>query len=120
MIRKVYLDFIRDKIAKGNLKWLFSRGRQYFLIHTSFLIGKPLCGPILGTFFTTYKCNYRCRMCDLPSREKKLLEKGLKELPTANLKALLKDFADLGTAGIGFTGGEPLMREDIFELLEYA
>jgi MoaA/NifB/PqqE/SkfB family radical SAM enzyme len=35
------------------------------------------------------------------------------------MKAVLRDFAILGTVGIGFTGGEPLLRKDIFELLRY-
>jgi MoaA/NifB/PqqE/SkfB family radical SAM enzyme len=95
-------------------------GLRYALIRASFLINRPLCGPILGTLITNYNCNYHCEMCGLPSRDKQLKEKGLKELSTARLKQLLKDFSGLGTAGIGFTGGEPLIREDIFELLKYA
>lgn len=120
MIRKIYSDFIRDKTLKGDIKWLFRMGLRYALIRASFLIGRPLCGPILGTLITNYKCNYHCEMCNLPLQDGRLKEKGLKELSTVQLKQLLKDFSDLGTAGIGFTGGEPLIREDIFELLKYA
>lgn len=120
MIRKVYLDFIKDKIAKRDVGWFFKRILQYLLTYASFYSGYPLCGPILGTFVTNYKCNYRCKMCDFPDRDQQLRGRGLKELSTTQLKQLLKDFSDLGTAGIGFTGGEPLLREDIFELLRYA
>jgi MoaA/NifB/PqqE/SkfB family radical SAM enzyme len=35
------------------------------------------------------------------------------------MKQILKDFANIGTSGIGFTGGEPLLRKDIFEMLAY-
>lgn len=120
MVRKVYLDFVKDKIAKREVGWLFKRALQYLFTYASFYSGYPLCGPILGTFVTNYRCNYHCKMCDFPDREQRLRNKGLKELSTAQLKQLLKDFRDLGTAGIGFTGGEPLLREDIFELLKYA
>jgi len=58
-------------------------------------------------------------MCDLPLRDKALKERGLKELSTLQLKGVIKSFADLGIAGIGFTGGEPLLRADIYELLKY-
>lgn len=119
MIRKVYLDFIKRKISQKDMLWVFRRAIQYALIHISFLIGRPLCGPILGTLVTNYTCNYRCGMCNLPSRDLTLKKKNLKELTTSEMKAILKDFALLRTAGIGFTGGEPLLRKDIFELLKY-
>lgn len=120
MIRKVYLDFIKDKVAKKDLKWLIKRARQYFLIQISYRLRRPLCGPVLGTLFTTYKCNYRCKMCNLPLREEEFRKKGREELSTSHMKGLLEDFRALGTNGIGFTGGEPLLRKDIFELLAYA
>lgn len=119
MIRKIYTDFIKKRIYQKDVDWLFKRGLQYLLIHVSFLMGKPLCGPILGTLVTNYSCNYHCKMCDLPLRDKVFKKRGLKEFSTSQLKQLLKEFAELGTAGIGFTGGEPLLRKDIFELIKY-
>ena len=53
-------------------------------------------------------------------RDKMLKVRGLKELTTTQLKNSLKDLAGLGVSGIGFTGGEPLLRKDIFELIKYA
>lgn len=120
MIRKVYRDFIRDKASKGDIRWLFRRGVQYALTHASYFLGRPLCGPILGTLVTNYNCNYRCSMCDLPLRDGELRAGGLKEFATGQMKQVLRDFAVLGTSGIGFTGGEPLLRKDIFELLTYS
>jgi MoaA/NifB/PqqE/SkfB family radical SAM enzyme len=119
MIRKVYLDFIRDKLAGRELRWLLSRAVQYGLLHASYLFKKPFCGPVLGTLVTNYSCNYRCVMCDLRLRDQELRGRGLRELDTAGMKKVLSSFAALGTSGIGFTGGEPLLRKDIFELLAY-
>ncbi|MFH1245103.1 MAG: radical SAM protein, partial [Candidatus Omnitrophota bacterium] len=82
--------------------------------------GRPLCGPILGTFLVTYRCNYRCKMCNFPQRCRYFQEKGWPELPTGEMKKILVDFAGLGVSGIGFTGGEPLLRDDIFELMRFA
>jgi MoaA/NifB/PqqE/SkfB family radical SAM enzyme len=42
------------------------------------------------------------------------------ELTTKEWKNAIRFFADRGTNSIVFTGGEPLMREDIGELLEFA
>lgn len=117
MIRKVYLDFIGSKLSKKEFHWLFSRGIQYLLTHASYFVRKPLCGPILGTLVTNYTCNYQCSMCDLKLRVQECRSKGLKELDTAQMKDILNSFAQLGASGIGFTGGEPLLRGDIFELL---
>jgi radical SAM protein with 4Fe4S-binding SPASM domain len=36
------------------------------------------------------------------------------------MKQVLDEFAALGTTGIGFTGGEPLLRSDIFTLLQHS
>ena len=119
-MRKVYWDFIGKKLLSGKLFWLLRKFFQFFLIHFSYWFKKPLTGPILGTFFVTFQCNYHCKMCDLPLRGKELHDKGLRELTTVQLKGVLHDFYKLGVAGVGFTGGEPLLRADIFELLAYA
>jgi len=117
LIRKVYIDFLRNKLSNREFRWLISRGTQYVLTYASMVMGKPLCGPILGTLVTNYSCNYRCTMCDLSLRDKELRGRGLKEFDTARMIHLLTEFARLGTSGIGFTGGEPLLRKDLFELL---
>lgn len=119
MIRKVYLDFIWQKLTGGQWTWLFKRGIQFGLIHASFALKRPLCGPILGSLVTNYSCNYRCIMCDMPSRDPLFRARGLKEMSTDEMKSVLKEFAALGISGVGFTGGEPLLRKDIMELLRY-
>ncbi len=118
MFRKVYFDLIKTRISNKEFGWFFTRVIQYFLTQASFLLKKPLCGPILGTLVTNYTCNYRCVMCDLPLRDEEMKKKGLRELSTSQLKQVLKEFAGLGVSGVGFTGGEPLLRHDIFELLQ--
>jgi len=42
------------------------------------------------------------------------------ELSTTEAKAVIKDLADFGSPVLLFSGGEPLMREDIFELISFA
>jgi MoaA/NifB/PqqE/SkfB family radical SAM enzyme len=42
---------------------------------------------------------------------------GEKELDTDSFRRIIGEFARLGTPGLGFTGGEPMLREDIYDLL---
>lgn len=112
MIRKDYQELI-DKTGFG---WLAKRGAQYLGLHLSSFLGRPLCGPALATLLVTYRCNYDCLICDISDRQ----QQGVQEFDTARFFSIIKEFAVLGAAGIGFTGGEPLLRPDIFELLACA
>lgn len=59
-------------------------------------------------------CNFNCRYCYFHSR------KYLKEISTSKAKQIiltLKHKFDIQS--IGFTGGEPLMRDDLFKILKY-
>lgn len=66
---------------------------------------------------TTMRCNLRCKHC---YRESSPDEKGYNELTTEEGKTLLDQMHKAGFRIIVFSGGEPLLREDIFELLEHA
>lgn len=46
--------------------------------------------------------------------------KGIEEVPVDVVKKNLKDLKELGVVYIDFTGGEPLLREDLPEILKYA
>lgn len=61
----------------------------------------------------TNRCNSKCRMCDIPANK-------LRELSTSEWKQVIKDAPLIGAETIVFSGGEPLLREDIFELISFA
>lgn len=71
----------------------------------------------MAVLLVTYRCNSRCLMCDLPMRAMKSTEP---EYTTEQWKDVIKQLAEIKTAGIGFTGGEPLVRSDTADLIEYA
>lgn len=119
VIRKVYRDFLLRKAAEGRLPWLARAAIRYGAVHFSALLRRPLAGPILGTLQTNYTCNLHCRICGLPERGESLRRSGLRELDTRGMLALIDGFAAIGTLGIGFTGGEPLLRPDLWELLAH-
>jgi MoaA/NifB/PqqE/SkfB family radical SAM enzyme len=59
-------------------------------------------------------------MCDITRQDTIRQQQGLREFDTARFCSIIEELAALGVAGIGFTGGEPLLRPDIFELLACA
>ena len=64
----------------------------------------------------TRACNLKCVHCYNDSGG----EKAANELETKEAKGVLDDLAGFGVPSVLFSGGEPLMRGDLFELLEYA
>ncbi|MFW9897884.1 MAG: radical SAM/SPASM domain-containing protein [Candidatus Thorarchaeota archaeon] len=79
----------------------------------SYLIGYPF--PVAMTFAVTYRCQCKCVHCSAGRH----LRKDRSELTTEEAKKLIDVSQDLGVTIIAFTGGEPLLREDIFELISY-
>jgi radical SAM protein with 4Fe4S-binding SPASM domain len=65
---------------------------------------------------TTRTCNLRCVHCYTDSENKKYGG----ELSTEEGLKLIDSLADFGIPSILFSGGEPLMRHDLFKLIEHA
>ena len=69
-------------------------------------------GPVM-VYNCTSRCNLRCIHCYSSSGA----TCSDNELDTAEAKKLLKEFAQYNCPVVLFSGGEPLLREDLFELL---
>ena len=63
----------------------------------------------------TKRCNLRCRHCYLAAGEQ-----AQEELTFDEIRALISSAARLGAVFVNFSGGEPLLRQDCFPLLEHA
>jgi len=66
-------------------------------------------------WLATYKCNCTCPFCEASAGEAHP-----DELTTLEAKALIDDLAQMGVKRFLISGGEPLERPDIIELMEYA
>ena len=66
-------------------------------------------------FEMTFRCNERCRHCYCP-RENDIKD----ELTTGEFKHILDDLEKMNVVEVTFTGGDLFVREDTFEILEYA
>ncbi|MCP4691080.1 MAG: radical SAM protein [Desulfobacterales bacterium] len=71
--------------------------------------GTPL--PVVANFAVTPRCPCRCWHCSFADRSKR------DELPLDRLQKAIAEVQDMGTSVIGITGGEPLLRKDLEEIL---
>jgi radical SAM protein with 4Fe4S-binding SPASM domain len=77
--------------------------------------------PIKAMFEITYRCNLRCRHCYVGSLARPDASgRPPQEMNTREICSVLDQLAETGCLTLGFTGGEPLMRKDIFDIMEYA
>jgi mycofactocin radical SAM maturase len=76
---------------------------------------RGLAAPICLTWELTYACNLACTHCLSSSGRRDPLE-----LSTAEAKALIDEIATMKIFYINIGGGEPMIRRDFFELVEYA
>ena len=66
-------------------------------------------------FELTYRCNFKCPHCYVNGSHKEG-----KELATKEVFSILNQMRDMGVFNVAFTGGEALLRKDIFDILAYA
>ena len=71
-------------------------------------------GPVV-VWNSTKTCNLRCRHCYMESDGRRY-----DELSTVEAKKFIDDLAEFKVPVLLFSGGEPLIRADFFELADYA
>jgi radical SAM protein with 4Fe4S-binding SPASM domain len=69
--------------------------------------------PLNAHLDLTYRCNERCGHCYVE-------QTGTGELTTGEVGGILEQLAEAGTLFLAISGGEPLLREDFFEVVEAA
>ncbi|TFH23894.1 radical SAM protein [Candidatus Bathyarchaeota archaeon] len=69
--------------------------------------------PLFCGHKLTYNCNLKCKMCPFWKRS-------TTDLSIENEKIILRKIYDSGVCGIAFEGGEPLLRKDLVEILDYS
>lgn len=62
----------------------------------------------------TNRCNLRCVMCEIPQMQDN------NEMSSEEIRKLINDAVGLNPNSIIFSGGEPLLRKDLFELISFA
>lgn len=72
--------------------------------------------PVSLMIAITYECQCNCVHC----AASKLKDQIRDELSTEEIKTIIDEACNIGVLKIGFTGGEPLLRDDITGLVRYA
>ncbi len=80
------------------------------------ILSYPFCPPEFIYLSLTNRCNLRCKMCSIPNAPTRIED----ELSTKECKTIISQAVDLNIDHVIFSGGEPLLRTDIFELMRYA
>jgi MoaA/NifB/PqqE/SkfB family radical SAM enzyme len=89
-----------------------------FLQAISFLVrkGSGQFPPINAVIAITYCCQCQCPHCYSSIQDRSISQ----ELSTAEIIGVLDQLKEMGTLQVLFTGGEPLLRKDIFDLVAHA
>lgn len=69
--------------------------------------------PLYVAWSLTYRCNQRCLYCEVWKIK-------ARELNTKNIFSIIDKLSSLGTRVICFSGGEPLLRNDLGKIIDYA
>jgi len=76
----------------------------------------PIPRPLALLAELTYRCPLKCPYCSNPLE----LDRYRSELDTATWQRVLAEAAALGVVQVHFSGGEPLVRRDLAELVRHA
>ena len=81
----------------------------------------PCCTPVNQLqmklwLYTNYDCNLRCTYCVAESSP----QTPRRRLPLETVQQLIDEALALGFEAIFFTGGEPMLLEDIYTMLDYS
>ena len=78
-------------------------------------MGRPLFSPDIISVIVSGSCNLKCQMCDFWKDNK-----NNPPLSADAYKNFFSDVADCGVKKVQFTGGEPLLNKEIYDLLPQA
>jgi len=82
------------------------------LLDISNFINFPIAPPLTASISITQKCNSRCYYCNSWKWQDFISDANLEEL-----KRVFSSFSNLGVKVVSLSGGEPLLREDLEELI---
>jgi radical SAM family uncharacterized protein len=101
---------ILEKNASHNQETFWLGLRLYRGVFLNFFGAKV---PLFAGHKLTYNCNLKCKMCPFWKRSSK-------DLSLHREKMILRQIYDAGVCGVAFEGGEPLLREDLVDILSFS
>ncbi len=106
-------SLLRIPVLKGNyLRKATRLKRQFCLLLERFGLLRPFT---FVQWLATYSCNLRCPYCEASAGKP-----AEDELITEEVKGLIDDLSRMGVKRFLISGGEPLIRSDLIEIMKYA
>ena len=97
-------------------KLLFKGFMNNLMYKVDYHYGTSYSKPFIISAVITRACNLKCRQCDVWKKNEPIYELNLDEW-----KCIISKLSSwLGTFCLVITGGEPMLRRDIFELIQYS
>ncbi len=125
IIIRFWIHFLRTSIhvERNRVSKLFSDPHARRAVRSiiggfrEFGVNRPLMvhAPFLVVWNFTHQCNLRCRHCYSDAGNNSRAE-----LSTREAIDVVNQLADLGVTSLAFSGGEPLVRRDFFEVAKHA
>jgi sulfatase maturation enzyme AslB (radical SAM superfamily) len=108
----IYLTEMSNMAAEELKSWIGDHKDELF---ANDAVGTGCFSYLPGevVWAVTKRCNLRCKHCSISEEDQG-------ELTTEEGFTLIEDAAKLGHVKFAFTGGEPMLRDDIYDLIEYA
>ena len=107
-----------ENLTRHNRRWVLNSflppfpSRAYERMFEAMLSGRRL-SPVSAFLAVTAECRFNCVHCSAKGRP-------TAQLPTGFWKSVISQLLELDVGIIGFTGGEPMMRDDLAELVKFA
>lgn len=110
---------MQKKSYYGKMKFILG-GSSYFLqLNFARRVNHLFPAPLLVNLEITKRCNLRCIHCDIRKMPETYSDIINKEFSTSEIKKIIDSLESIGTKYISISGGEPFLRRDIFEVIEY-
>ncbi|MCX8205267.1 MAG: radical SAM protein [Candidatus Nezhaarchaeota archaeon] len=95
-----------------SLKDKSARFLELMKLYLSILTKRCITVPNALIFYVTFRCNLRCLHCNIQQLQFK------EEISFAGVKDLFHELRSLGVREIRYSGGEPLLRKDLADILK--
>ncbi len=101
-------------MTADKMKEIFDKYKRDYLFNFSRLLNKAMVEPDMLQLMVTSRCQLQCKMCNVWK------QRFQEEASAKDIKRFIDEAISMGIKTIYFTGGEALLRKDIFELIDYA
>ncbi|MEK7297342.1 MAG: radical SAM protein, partial [Planctomycetota bacterium] len=92
-----------------------SQAGMRFLERKLRMMLQKMAFPVTANLAITHKCQCQCIHCSADP----FIDANKKDLTVEEIKAVVDGALDLGASLIIYVGGEPMLREELYELIRY-